>query len=81
MSLAQGSERGDQEDWDRIVSKDGKPIEKITVRSHTGKELQHGEVLIPHGKLNSAELSPISDIVATRGSLGSYWSLNSQIIT
>ena len=71
ISLAQWSERWDQEDWVRIVSEDGKPIEKITLRSYTGKELQHGEVLITHGKSKSAELSTIREIVATRGLLGS----------
>ena len=67
ISLAQWSERWGQEDWVRIVSEDGKPIEKITMRSYTGKELQHGEVLITHGKSKSAELNRIREIVATRG--------------
>ena len=71
ISLAQWSERWGQEDWVRIISEDGKPIEKITLRSYTGKELQHGEVLITHGKSKSAELSTIREIVATRRSLGS----------
>jgi len=71
ISLAQWSERWDQEDWVRIVSEDGKPIEKITLRSHTGKELHHGEVLITHGNSKSAELSTIREIVATRSLLGS----------
>ena len=71
ISLAQWSERWGQEDWVRIISEDGKPIEKITLRSHTGKELHHGEVLITHGNSKSAELSTIREIVATRSLLGS----------
>jgi len=71
ISLAQWSERWGQEDWVRIISEDGKPIEKITLRSHTGKELHHDEVLITHGKSKSAELSTIREIVATRSLLGS----------
>ena len=67
ISLAQWSERWGQEDWVRIISEDGKPIEKITMRSYTGKELQHGEVSVIHGKSKSAELNRIREIVATRG--------------
>ena len=68
ISLAQWSERWTQENWVKIVTEDGNPIERITLRSHTGKELQHGEVLITHGKSKSAELSTIREIVATRRS-------------
>ena len=67
ISLAQWSERWAQEDWIRIVAKDGKPIERIALRSYTGKELQHGEVSVIHGKSKSAELNHIREIVATRG--------------
>ncbi len=68
VSLAQWSERWTQEDCVKIVTKDGKPIERIALRSYTGKELQHGEVSVTHGKSKSAELSAIREILAIRGS-------------
>ena len=68
VSLAQWSERWTQEDYVKIVTKDGKPIKRVSLCSLAGKELQHGEVSVTHGKSTSAELSAIREILAIRGS-------------
>ena len=67
LSLAQWSERWDQKESVIFITKsNGKPIERITVRSDSGKELRHDDVVVAQGRAKSSELCAIRKILANR---------------
>ena len=66
VSLAQWSERWDQKELVRFITKSGKPVARVTLRSASGKEVRHDDVVVAQGRAKSSELSAIRKILAHR---------------
>ena len=67
VSLAQWSERWDQKESIKIITKSsGKPVERVTLRSASEEEVRHDDVVVAQGRAKSSELSAIRKILANR---------------
>ena len=66
VSLAQWSERWGQKESVRFITKSGKPIARVTLRSASGEEVRHDDVVVAQGRAKSSELSAIRKILAHR---------------
>ena len=67
VSLAQWSERWDQKESIKIITKSsGKPVERVTLRSASKEEVRHDDVVVAQGRAKSSELSAIRKILANR---------------
>ena len=66
VSLAQWSERWDQKELVRFITKSGKPVARVTLRSASGEEVRHDDVVVAQGRAKSSELSAIHKILANR---------------
>ncbi len=67
VSLAQWSERWDQKESIKIITKSSvNPVERVTLRSASGKEVRHDDVVVAQGRAKSSELSAIRKILAHR---------------
>ena len=67
VSLAQWSERWDQKESIKFITKSsGKPVERVTLRSASKKEVRHDDIIVAQGRAKSSELSAIRKILANR---------------
>jgi DNA-binding HxlR family transcriptional regulator len=67
VSLAQWSERWDQKESIKLITKSsGKLVERVTLRSASGEKVRHDDVVIAQGRTKSSELSAIRKILANR---------------
>ena len=67
VSLAQWSERWDQKESIKFITKSsGKPVERVTLRSASKKEVRHDDIVVTQGRAKSPELSAIRKILANR---------------
>ena len=67
VSLAQWSERWDQKESIKFITKSsGKPVERVTLRSASKKEVRHDDIVVAQGRAKSSELSAIRKILANR---------------
>ena len=67
VSLAQWSERWDQKESIKIITKSsGKPVERVTLRSASEEEVRHDDIIVAQGRAKSSELSAIRKILANR---------------
>ena len=67
VSLAQWSERWDQKESIKLITKSsGKLVERVTLRSASGEKVRHDDVVVAQGRAKSSELSAIRKILANR---------------
>ena len=67
VSLAQWSERWDQKESIKLITKSsGKLVERVTLRSASGEKVRHDDVVVAQGRAKSSELSAIRKIIANR---------------
>ncbi len=72
VCLAQWSERWSKTESIKLIAKSSNaPIARITMRSTSGEEVRHGEVIVAQGKSKSSELNSIRKIIANRISIDS----------
>ena len=67
VSLAQWSERWDQKESIKLITKSsGKLVGRVTLRSASGEKVRHDDVVVAQGRAKSSELSAIRKILANR---------------
>ena len=67
VSLAQWSERWDQKESIKFITKSNNtPVERVTLRSDSGEEVRHDDVVVAQGSSKSSELRAIRKIIANR---------------
>ena len=67
VSLAQWSERWDQKESIKFITKSNNtPVERVTLRSASGEEVRHDDVVVAQGSSKSSELRAIRKIIANR---------------
>ena len=60
VSLAQWSERWDQKESIKLITKSsGKLVGRVTLRSASGEKVRHDDVVVAQGRAKSSELSAI----------------------